>query len=167
MEIVGHILGFIATAILISSYQIHNKQKLLVTQTIGVACFCVHYILIGAYSGFALNVVCAIRNLIYNYMEKKGKKGWVIPAFLSLCIAGVSVFSWDGYHSLFIISGLMLNTFAMGVCNTQNLRKTILISCPLVLAYNLFELSFGGALNESLSIISAAIGIVRYNREKK
>ena len=164
MEIIGHAFGVVAIGMFFLSYQIFDKKKLLLVQTFATAMLCLQYILIGAFSGFGLNIVCIIRNILYYLRDKKGKSGISLPIILALTMAIVSLFSWDGYHSLFIISGLMINTVCMGVCDSQNLRKSILISCPLILVYNLFELSYSGAISETISLISAIIGIIRYKK---
>lgn len=164
MEIVGHVFGVVAIGMFFLSYQIFDKKKLLLVQTFATAMLCLQYILIGAFSGFGLNIVCIIRNILYYLRGKKGKSGISLPIILALTMAIVSLFSWDGYHSVFIISGLMINTVCMGVCNSQKLRKSILISCPLILVYNLFELSYSGAISETISLISAIIGIIRYKK---
>ena len=164
MEIVGHVFGVVAIGMFFLSYQIFDKKKMLLVQTFATAMLCLQYILIGAYSGFGLTIVCIIRNVLYYLRDKKGKSGIWLPIILALTMAIVSLFSWDGYHSLFIISGLMINTVCMGVCDSQNLRKSILISCPLILVYNLFELSYSGAISETISLISAIIGIIRYKK---
>ena len=49
----------------------------------------------------------------------------------------------------------------------QNIRKSILVTSPLVLIYNIFEFSIGGIANESLSIVSSLIGIVRDKKAKQ
>lgn len=167
MEIIGHIFGIVAVGSFFLSYQIFDKKKLLLVQTFATAMLCLQYILIGAYSGFGLNIVCIIRNILYYQRDKKRGSGVWLPVVLALTIAVVSLFSWDGYHSLFIISGLMINTVCMGVCDSQNLRKSILITCPLILVYNLFELSYGGAVSETISLISAIIGIIRYKKSSQ
>ena len=164
MEIIGHAFGVVAIGMFFLSYQIFDKKKLLLVQTFATAMLCLQYILIGAFSGFGLNIVCIIRNIQYYERDKKGNSGIWLPIMLALTMAIVSLFSWDGYHSIFIISGLMINTVCMGVCDSQNLRKSILISCPLILVYNLFELSYSGAISETISLISAIIGIVRYKK---
>ena len=84
------------------------------------------------------------------------------PVFFALCMAVVSIFSWEGIHSLLITLGLVVNTVCMGVFDARNFRKTILISSALILEYNLFALSYSGMLSESISIISVIIGIIRY-----
>ena len=162
IETIGHILGILAVGLFVFSYQVSEKKNLLIVQTIATAMMCVQYILIGAYSGFSLNIICIVRNVLYFYRDKKGNSNVWLPIMLALAMALVSLLSWDGYYSLFIVSGLMLNTVCMGVCNVQNLRKSILISCALILTYNLFAGSYGGAINETLSLISAVIGIIRY-----
>ncbi len=164
METLGHIIGFIAVGLFFSSYQTFDKKKLLFVQTLAVATLCLQYILIGAYSGFALNVVCIFRNICFYNSDKKFLSGKYIPILFALVMAGISLLSWDGYYSLFIIAGLMINTICMGFLNSQNLRISLLITCPLVIVYNIFSGSVSGIISESISIISAVIGIIRYVR---
>ena len=166
MELVGHGLGLVAIGLFFLSYQIFDKKKLLLVQTSATALICLQYLLIGAYSGFALNIVCIIRNFLYYFRDQKGRSGIVLPVLLALLMAAVSLFSWDGYHSLLIIGGLMINTVCMGIFDSQNLRKSVLITCPMVFAYNLLSGSYSGMVSESISFLSAAIGIIRYNRSK-
>ena len=164
METIGHIIGVVAIGLFFLSYQIFDKKKLLLVQTLATAMLCLQYILIGAYSGFGLNIVCITRNVLYYHRDKKILSGSWLPIALACVMAVVSLFSWDGYHSLFIILGLIINTVCMGVCDSQNLRKSILITCPLVFVYNLFAGSVSGAVSETISWISAIIGIIRYKK---
>ena len=167
IELIGHILGFIAVALFFYSYQCSEKRKLVVIQTIATSLSVVQYLLIGAYSGFALNIVCIIRNVIFYFRDKKQKTGLVAPIVLAVCMAVMSFFSWEGLHSLLITAGLAFNTLCMGVCNAKTFRKTILISSTLILIYNIFASSYSGMLSESISLISVLIGIFRYRSTKK
>ena len=145
-EIIGHIIGIIGVIVICLSYQTRNKNTLLVVQTVAVVLMCVQYLLIGAYSGFGLNVVCVIRNMVFYHRDKKILSSPVIPFIFSLILGVVSIFSWDGIHSLFIIAGLMINTVCLGLMNPQNLRKSLLLTCSLVLIYNIIEIFFFGLL---------------------
>lgn len=165
MEIVGHILGAVAIGLFFLSYQIFDKKKLLIVQTLATAMLCLQYIFIGAYYGFGLNIVCIIRNLLYYRRDKRSISGLGLPILLALVMAFVSLFSWDGYHSLLIITGLMVNTVCMGAFDSQKLRKSILLTCPMILVYNVFEASYSGIISETMSIISAVIGIIRYKKD--
>ena len=164
MEIVGHVFGAVAIGLFFLSYQVFDKKKLLIVQTVATAMMCLQYILIGAYSGFGLNIVCIIRNILFYHRDKKLLSGIWLPVTLALIMAVISLFSWDGYHSLLIIAGLMINTVCMGIFDSQRLRKSILLTCPMILVYNVFVASYSGMVSETMSIISAVIGIIRYDK---
>ena len=163
----GHILGFISVGLFFYSYQRSKKQKILAIQTVATALSCIQYLLIGALSGFALNIVCIIRNFIYSYRDKKNIKDWVSPLLLALLMAGVSVFSWEGLHSLMITAGLVINTVSLGVLGSKNIKRSIIVSSSLILTYNIFAGSYSGILSESLSIISAIIGVIMQKKKEK
>jgi hypothetical protein len=61
---------------------------------------------------------------------------------------------------------LAINSFCTGVCIPQNFRKSLLLTCVLALIYNVIVFSIAGMLNESISIVSAIIGIIRFKKEK-
>lgn len=167
MIIAGHIIGFISTVLLLLSYQIFDKKKLIVVQTVATALSCLQYFLIGALSGCALNLVCIVRNLLFYNRDKKFLSGRWLPYTMAGVMAIVSALSYEGYYSLFIMSGLVINTIVMGLCDSQNLRKSILVTSPLVFTYNVFKLSYSGMATESLSFFSAIVGIIRYVKSKK
>ena len=166
IQLLGHAIGFISVALFFYSYQRTQKSTIMIIQTVATALSCVQYLLIGADSGFALNVVCIIRNFAFFYREKNNKNDLATPVLFAIAIAVASCFSWEGIHSLLITLGLVVNTVCMGICNAKSFRKTILISSTLILAYNFFALSFSGMLSESISLVSVVIGIVRYRNIK-
>ena len=138
VTLIGHILGFVSVGLFFYSYQRTQKRKIMVIQTVATALSCVQYLLIGALSGFALNVVCIIRNFVFYYRDKKQGNDMVIPVVFAFCMAVVSFFSWEGIHSLLITLGLVVNTVCMGIFDAKSFRKTILVSSSLILIYNIF-----------------------------
>ena len=164
---IGHVLGFVSVGLFFYSYQCTEKRKLMVIQTVATALSCVQYLLIGAFSGFALNIVCIIRNLAFYFRDKYKRTDIVLPVLFSLCMAGASAFSWEGIHSLLITAGLVVNTMCMGLFDAKDFRKTILISSSLILIYNVFASSYSGMLSESISLVSVIIGIIRYSSTQK
>lgn len=164
VTLIGHALGFISVGLFFYSYQCTQKSKIMIIQTVATALSVIQYLLIGASSGFALNIICIIRNFIFYYREKNQRTDMVSPILLAVCMAIVSFFSWEGIHSLLITLGLAVNTICMGVFNAKTFRKTILISSTLILIYNIFASSYSGILSESISLISAVIGIIRYSK---
>lgn len=170
IKLIGHAFGFVSVALFFYSYQCSKKSKIVIIQTVATALSCVQYLLIGAGAGFALNIVCIMRNFAFSYREKKNKTDLVTPILFAAIIAAASVVtnivSKEGLYSLFITLGLVINTVCMGVFEAKKFRKTILISSTLILIYNVFAHSYSGMVSESISLISAVIGIIRYRDTK-
>ena len=165
-QLLGQALGILATVITGISYQMNTKRSLLLVQTAATACTCLAYLFLGAASGFALNVVCIIRNVVF-YFQKGSGKGHMPPAILlSAAMVVLGALSWQGAVSLLIIIALAANTIFLSFGDPQLLRKSILGTSSLVLAYNIFVFSLGGIANESLAILSSIVGIIRYRKEK-
>lgn len=162
VELIGHVLGFISVGLFFYSYQRTQKRKIMLIQTVATALSCVQYLLIGAFSGFALNIVCIIRNFVFYFRDKNQSTGLLTPVLFAVSMAIVSFFSREGTHSLLITMGLVVNTVCMGIFDAKDFRKTILVSSSLILVYNVFAFSYSGILSESISLISVIIGIIRY-----
>ena len=164
LGIVAIILGFI-------NYIVKTRGQVIFVNGATAICFTLHYLCLGAWAGMALNSVAFIRNIVYYYAGKNGKVSKALAiAFTAIMGAmgiTVSLIAKEGWYFLFSVVALMINTFAMSFTNPNNIRKSILITSPLVLTYNCFVLSVGGAVYESVAIISSIIGLIRYKNSKK
>ena len=159
--IIGQALGIVAIGLGFLSYQLKTREGLVFAQFATAVCFVLHYLMIGAYSGMARNIISVIRNYTYFQLGKKGSvaKGWAIA--FSIVMGVMGVLSWQNWYSIFVVLGLIINSYCMSFSNPQNIRKSILVTSPLVLIYDVLVLSVGGAVYESIAIVSAVIGIVR------
>lgn len=165
-QIIGQILGLIATVITVVSYQANDKKKLLIIQSVATLSTCLGYLFLAAWSGFALNIVCLVRNGVFFFLNKnqKGTVYRAVAILLAVCMVALGALSWQGWVSLLIIVALVLNTLFMAFGTPQNLRQSVCFTSALVLAYNIFVFSIGGILNEGLAIVSSFIGILRFRR---
>lgn len=156
--VLGVVLGFL-------SMQMKTREKLLILHLSLTVCFALHYGLIGAWSGMALNIIASIRNIAYYFLGKNGavKKGWGI--LFAVIMGAVGVLSWQNWYSAFVVVALTLNSYAMSFTEPQSIRKSMLITCPLALVYNILVLSVGGIVLESVNTFSAALGIIRYRKK--
>ena len=165
--IIGQILGIIGMILGFVIYQVKDSKKILLVQIITSLIFCIHYILIGALSGAVLNIVGTVRSVVYYHREKKFFSGKYIPIAFAFIMAGTGIIFWETWYSIFVVSGLVIYNLALTFKNPQNLRRSILISCPLILTYNIFSKSVGGIAYESISMVSGIIGLIRYKNPKK
>ena len=165
-ELIGQIIGVVATAITAISYQANTKKALLFIQTLATTATCISYLFLDASAGFALNIVCIIRNLFF-YFQKEGTKGiYASTAVFMTSMAILGAFSWQGPISLLIIVALVINTFFLSLGKPQILKYSILLTSGMILIYNINVFTIGGIFNESISIISAIVGVIRFKIKK-
>ena len=85
---------------------------------------------------------------------------------ISVIMGAIGILSWQNWYSIFVVLGLIINSYCMSFSNPQSIGKSILVTSPLVLIYDVLVLSVGGAVYESIAIISAVIGILRTKRKQ-
>ena len=162
---VGQIFGIIAIILGFISYQVKTQRQLLFMQSAVAVMFCTHYCLIGAYSGMAMNAVNIVRNIFYDRRTQKDSTSIVTPIIFVIVQCIMCIITWDAWYSVFILLGVGINTFCMSFKDPQNVRKSIIVTSPMVLTYDIFARSIGGSIYETVALISAAIGVFR-NRKK-
>ncbi len=167
MEAWGQIVGIVATLIITSAYQANTKKGLLMIQSPGIAVLCVSYLLLGATSGFVLNVVCLIRNICCFFVHEGTRRHKIVTGILMVVMGVMGVLSWEGYLSLILIVALVANTFFIALGRPQILRYSIIVTSTLCLIYNIVIFSIGGILLEAISVISAIVGSIRFLLQKK
>ena len=187
---IGQAFSILAVIISFISYQMKTSRGILIALTLATTMSCIAYAVLGRDGGLWLNIVCIVRNICYYFKDKKILSSKLVPVVLAIIMGVMGALSWEEYYSIFFVVGLVLNTLAMGYFGPQNLRKSILLTSSLILIYNigpilgiffageLFsgsaeaveqigKISVGGVINESVSIASSAIGLVRYRKTKE
>lgn len=169
IQIIAQILGFITIILGFAAYQVKTDKQLLVVNLLDCGVFAAHYFLLGAIPGAVLNSVGVFRSLVYYHKDKSFYKPRLFPvifAFLML-ILGIwsSVLAGDGIHAVLVIAGLVINTLCLSFKNPQKIRVSVLVTCPMVLIYDIIVSSWGGAIYESVAIVSAIIGLIRYRKK--
>ena len=167
LELIGQVFGILAVLLGFLSYQVKNDKQLMLMQTLTSAVFVIHYYLLGAIPGAVLNIVCIVRNMVYYCKDKKFYKPRLYPILFAVIMFILGIYSSNGIHSVFVVAGLVISTVCFSFKEAQNVRKSVLVTCPMVLIYDVIERSYGGVIYESVAIISAIVGIIRYNKNKK
>jgi hypothetical protein len=139
----------------------------MIMQIIATSLFGLHYFMLGAYTGVAVDVVGVIRGVVFYNKDKKwaASKIW-IGVFIALFIIS-GIVTWQGPSSLLIITAVILNTFSFSFTKPKLVRATILLSSPLTLIYNILTCSIGGIINEACVEISSVVGLLRYDIKRK
>ena len=169
--LIGQALGVVAVILGFINYQVKTRERLLVVHMATTLCFVAHYLCLGAWAGMAMNFVGFIRNIVFYYTGKNGKvsKAWAVSFALIMGAMGItaSLIAKEGWYFILSVVGLMINSYSMSFSNPNHIRKSILISSPLVLVYNCFARSYGGVVYEAVGMTSSVIGLLRFQKTKR
>ena len=164
LGVVAIILGFI-------NYIVKTRGQVLFVNSVTTVCFVLHYLCLGAWAGMAVNFVAFIRNIVYYYAGKNGRVSKALSITFTVIMGAmgtaISLITHEGWYFVLSVVALMINSFAMSFQNPNNIRKSILITSPMVLVYDCFVFSVGGAVYESVAVISSIIGLIRYRKTKR
>ncbi len=170
LYIIGQVLGFVAVILGFVNYQVKTREQVLYVHIATTLVFAIHFLCLKEYATAVMQLVGTTRNIVFFNVGKKGSvsKGWAIFfALLMGTLGSVTMFALqDGqWYAIIVIVGLMINSYSMSFTNPNNVRKSILVSSPIVLTYDVIVHSIGGALYESIVIVSSIIGLIRYNKK--
>lgn len=160
------LIGLCGTGLVLLSYQFRSAKILFLLQGIGCMCFAVHFYLLGAYAGMALNLAGVIRGLVMAQAARgvpwanRRAVRWALPLlFLLAAIPSVA----EGWRIILPISGSFVETIAQIRKRPREIRLTkILYSSPVWIAYNAMTHSLSGVLTEGINIVSVVVSIFRF-----
>ena len=166
-EIIANIIACIAAVGSFASYQVNSQKKVLVLQIFANCVTAISFLVLGAWTGLAMNAIAITRNIVYYYKDKKAFSGKYIPLIFAGIMILWGVFTWTEWYCVLAVAGWVVNTLALSLPSAQTIRKSILISSPLMCVYCLLTANFFSAAKEMVSVVSSIIGLVRYGKVDK
>lgn len=161
MEILIQAFGFGGILAAVIAFQCKKHKTILFWRTTNEFLFAVQYLLLGAYTGMAMNLVGCVRNIIFAHNVERKKNNLPFIIFFCLLFIGSGIYTWQGYASIFIIVAKLITTLAYGNKNTTIVRCCVLVTSSSWLVYNLFAGSDAGVICEILTLSSLVLGIIR------
>ena len=161
------ILGFI---IIVLSFQIKRNSRFFLAQGAGSLMFLLNYLLIGAFGGVLFNLCNLLRGLMFMRNPQKKWKLAVNVLSYAVSISLVAVFDLSRNLPLDILlcTALAVMSVFMWLGNSRVIRIVqIAMSSPVWLIYNSINLSIGGLLCESFTMVSSFIYLLRLRKEGK
>ena len=158
------LIGFVAVALFIASYQIKSNRWLFLLQLLGSLLFCIQFFTLGALSGCLSLVVNILRNaLMMKYNDWKWvRKKWC-PLIIVLLFAVVLFLTWNGPVSLLAFVASVTSTIAYWTNSPRKIRMVnLLCASPCWLVYDVIVFSIGGIISESFTIASIIISLIRF-----
>ncbi len=176
IEIIAQIIGYIATAIVLITFQFKTQKTIVIFQFFSTMLFTVHFYMLGLYAGALLNAVCAIRAIVFSQKDKKwaGHPIWigvfifltVVSYFISVLFLKENPTPSTYFIELLPVAGNVITTIGMRQ-EAKMCRRYTLCASPLWLTYNIIGHSQGGIITEIFASLSIIIGMIRLDRKKK
>ena len=163
-QFIAQTIGIIALLFVLLSFQKNSRYLILLFLIIAQILFTIHFGLLGAWTGAAMNGVAAIRTYIFNQRESKqwsNKQVWLYLFVVLFWVFGIV--TWSGYYSILPILAMTIDSFAVWNKETKSIRMFMLIPRPLWLTYNFTVGSYAGMITEIFVLFSILIGIIRFD----
>ena len=157
------IVSILSIFLYVMSVQFKEKRKILITQIGASLCYLIVYVIKGAWSGVAIEILEELKNVIFIKIEKHNKK---IPIFvlaiflLSLVI--VSIIFYDGLFSLLPLAINLLLFTSTYFKNPKAIRYAMLFAGIMWAIYNISINAYIILIGNLLEVISAIISIIRF-----
>lgn len=162
------IIGGVGVVCLAASFQKNNRSFTLMSQLVGSVFFLIHFILLGAWTGAAMNVIAALRSYVFNQRDKKkwANHNATIYVIIGLFVLA-GVLTWQGPTSILPVVAMSLECTALWSKSTKKMRWIYVCARPGWIAYDFIVGSYAGLIAEAFIVTSLLTAIFRFDRAKK
>lgn len=163
-DIFAQAIGFLAMASFILSYQVKSNRTLFWCQAAGSALFCLQFFLLGAASGCLSLAVNILRGLLLTkYNDWPWVRRKVVAAVFCGVYGAILLLTWAGPISLLAFTASAVSTLGYWRNNARTIRLVnLLCASPCWLVYDILIRSWGGILNEAITMMSVLISGFRF-----
>lgn len=164
-EILAQIMGICGIIIFIIMFHFGSMKNVLKMKMTMDIFWALHFLLIGATSAFATNMICFIRENVFIRNDKKffGAKAW-LWIFIAFNLIS-AVLTWKGYYSILPAIASSLATYSFWQKNVKVARIIGFSNNIMMFTYDIFAGSLMGIIGETLAFLSVIIAMYR-NRDK-
>lgn len=143
------LIGIVAWLMLGLSYYRKDTNRILVFQIIGTFLYCVHYGMLGAWSGL---FICACETLFDFGYYKTDKDNYIYISSIPIRIIG-GLFGFKTLIDILPITASLTDGYSL----TKNKKIVVIgavISYTMWVIYDIFVMSYSGAITDGLIVLS-------------
>jgi hypothetical protein len=169
LEIIATVIGGIAAAIYVASYQCKKRKWILFLGALSRVLFILQYILLGAFSGAALDLIAILAALVAGKKDHPTLKKLLVPIIVVIhaAILVTSILLYQSWYDIFVLLAATFCVAALWFTKERIIRAVSFLSSPCWLVYNLSSKAYFSAVSDSFAILSLLIAIWRYDIRKK
>lgn len=167
MDIIPQIIGLLAVATFLLSYQQKKRKNIILFNTVSRCLYILQYVLLGAFSGAVLDVLGAISSVVagkkhIGFIKKHTKAMLIFINTSIIVVGGLIAFCNKSWIDLFSLTGVLLHTSAFWISSERLIRRVSLLGSPFWFVYNLLSHAYGSAIGDILTICSIIIAMIRH-----
>ncbi len=168
--IIAQLFGILGMAVNIVSYQAKERRNIIFFQLFGSVLFSVNMFMIGAKTGFLLNLIGILRGAVYSKKDRFTNIRALTAIFIFLYLisypASFVIFAKEPCPVNLIsetlpIIAMIATTIGFSGNDSKSIRLATFISSPLWFTYNCINLSVGGIICEALGMLSVLTAFIR------
>ena len=169
MELLATILGLLAVAMFVLSYQLKSRRSIILINAGSRVLYVAQYILLGAFEGALLDIVALFVSLFYKTRDRGFMKRHPTLTLIAAnaVIVALGMLTYQNLFSLLPILGVIFETLGLWLKNERHIRFVSLLGAPFWLAYNMLCQAYGSAIGNVITLVSILVAIVRYDILKK
>ena len=161
MQFLIRLMGIFGMAGALTSFQCKTHKRILMFSTMSELAFCLQYILLGTFTGAALNLLGCIRKVVFARRVEQGKDNRKAIGLFSTLFVIAGILTWQGPISLLIIAAKCVTTIAYGSKRPFVIRALNLCTNLSWMGYDWLATSYEGVISDAFSVVSIVIGILR------
>ncbi len=174
--IIAQIFGIFGMTMNVVSYQSIKQKNIILLQLFGSLFFTVNMFLLNAEMGGLLNLIGFVRAVVYSNKDKIKNIGSCNAIFIFLYVLSyLSVFFvfqkqitfFNVVIEILPLIAMTATTIAFSKNSSASVRRLALISSPAWLIYNCINVSVGGILCETFSLVSILSAMVRIDMKRR
>lgn len=161
--IIGNIIAFIASIIMVYTGYIKEKKKILYVQAIQIGLFVVSNIILGGITGAIINAISCVRNILC-YKEKLNTLSKTILIIVSVVLS--LKFNDLGFIGLFPLISSIIYILFMNIKDVIKFKYLIIFTMILWLCYDVYIGSYTSAIFNFACIVANIISIIELKTKK-
>ena len=161
-------IPFGVCAVICSFFLIQQKKhdRMLILKLVCDVLWIVYLALIGAYSGMAISVIGAVRELtFFGVRKQRNRCDWLLILFICAEIIAVGITWESAWSGCSLISGV-LSTTAFYQQNTGKSKVILALVCISQFIYACHHRSVFALINECMTAVSLCLAWIRHKRDK-
>ena len=165
MKILALIVGLTAVTVFLLGYQQKTRKRIIIFNATSRVLYVLQYILLGAFEGAALDIAGIIASALAHKKNtpfvKKHLKLVILGCNTLIVLTGLPLYK--NIFSLFPIIGVLFHTGAFWINDEKRIRQVSFIGSPFWLIYDLVSGAYSSCIGDTLSLVSLAIAMFRYD----